>query len=229
MLNRRLLALAVTVTLVLGAVIASARPHHHPTTPGAPITRLVLARQAMPVTPPATGTPGPAVAQRPVTTEPASGTVLVAAQAARSSISEGPVLDGHRSAPPVTVNPSPTTVVAHESVDVSERASRFLVMVNTWRYDTPPADLTGLAADTVIEQFQVPAGERVRRASVGEVAWATVTPTALTAFDNTHVIVTLDVAQHVITNTTTETVRPSTFTIVLVDQPAGWLVESVTP
>jgi hypothetical protein len=230
MLNRRLLALAVAVTLVLGAVVAAARPHHHPTTPGVPVTRLVLAREAMPVTPPSTGTPGPSVATRPVTTEPASRSILAGAQAARPSVSEGPptsVFDGHRSAPPVTVDPT-TAVVAHEPVDATEQASRFLVMVNTWRYDTPPADLTGLATGTVIEQFGVPAGERERRTSAREVAWATVTPTTLTRVDARRVSVTLNVAQHVITNTTGETVRPSTSTVVLVDRPAGWLVESVT-
>ena len=229
MLNRRLLALAVTVTLVLGAAIAAARPHH-PTAPGVPVTRLVLAREAMPVTPPSTGTPGPSVAKRPVTTEPASGSVRPAAQAARPNVSEGPptsVFDGHRSAPAVTVNPT-TGVVAHERADATERASRFSVMVNTWRYDTPPADLTGFATGTVIEQFGVPAGERERRARAREVAWATVTPTTLTPVDARRVSVTLNVAQHVITTTTGETVRPSTSTIVLVDQPAGWLVESVT-
>jgi hypothetical protein len=229
MLNRRLVALAVMVTLVLGAVVAAARPHHHPTTPGVPVTRL-LVHGAMPVTPPSTGTPGPSVAQRPVTTEPDSESERPAAQAARPGLSEGPptsVIDGHRSAPPVTVDPT-TAVVAHEPVDATEQASRFSVMVNTWRYDTPPAELVGLATDTVIKQFQVPAGERERRTSAREVAWATVTPTTLTTVDARHVSVTLNVAQHVITNTTTETVRPSTSTIVLVDQPAGWLVESVT-
>jgi hypothetical protein len=230
MLNRRLLALAVTVMLVLGAVIAAARPHHHPTTPGVPVTRLVLAREAMPVTPPSTGTPGPPVAQRPVTTESSGGSMRPTSQAARPSVSEGPptsVIDGHRSAPPATVDPT-TTVVAHEPADATERASRFLVLVNTWRYDTPPADLTGLATGTVIEQFGVPAGERERRTSAREVAWATVTPTTLTTVDARRVSVTMHVAQHVITNTTTELVRPSIFTIVLVDRPAGWLVESVT-
>jgi hypothetical protein len=230
MLNRRLLALAVTVTLVLGAAIAAARPHHHPTAPGVPVTRLVLARGAMPVTPPSTGTPGPSVAQRPVTTESSGGSVRPAAQAARPSVSAGlptSVIDGHRSAPPVTVDPT-ITGVAREPVDATERASRFLVMVNTWRFDTPPADLTGLATGTVIEQFQVPAGERERRTSAREVAWATVIPTTLTTVDARRVLVTLNVAQHVITNTTGETVRPSTSTVVLVDRPAGWLVESVT-
>ena len=232
MLNRRVLALAVTVTLVLGAVVAACRPHARTTTPGVPVTRLAVAREAMPVTPPATGTPGPPVAPRPVTTEPASGSMRTAAQATQPSVSEGPptsVIDGHRSAPPVTVNPTTTTtVVAHEPANATERASRFSVMVNTWRYDTPPADLTGLATATVIEQFGVPAGERERRTSAREVAWATVTPTTLTPVDARRVSVTLNVAQHVITNTTGETVRPSTSTIVLVDKPAGWLVESVT-
>lgn len=158
------------------------------------------------------------MAQRPVTTEPASGSMRPAAQAAQPNVSEGP---------PTSVT-DPTTVAAHGSGDATEQASRFLVLVNTWRYDTPPADLTGLATGTVIEQFEVAAGERERRTSAREVAWATVTPTTLTTVDARRVSVTLNVAQHVITNTTTETVRPSTSTIVLVDQPAGWLVESVT-
>lgn len=217
MLNRRLITLAVTLTLIVAVARATtSRPDLHATSP-----TTVLRVPPGPVVLVASPSTTLAATSKPAGQTPSS------TRTAPPNLASAPAsaLDGHR---PVTVEPTrPSVVVAPDQSLATERASRFVVTVNTWRYDTPPADLTGLASDRVIQQFHVPSGELDRRTSVQEVAWATVTPTGLTALDNTHVTVTVQVAQHVISNTTTETVRLLAFTVVLADQPSGWVIENV--
>ncbi len=228
MLNRRLITLAVTVILIVAvAIAATSRPDLHAT--GTTTVRRVPGGAVVVV--PSPSTTRVATSQLPARAGPPTGREPSSTRAAPPSVSDGPptsALDGHRPARTVTVEPTtPSVTVAHDQSLATERASRFVVTVNTWRYDTPAADLTGLARERVIHQFHVTGAELDRRASVQEVAWATVTPTGLTALDNTHVTVTLQGAQHVTTNTTTETVRPLAFTVVLADQPSGWVIESV--
>jgi hypothetical protein len=219
MLNRRLVTLAAAaVAVVIALALTGSGSRHHRAPPSTP-RRQPSAWLVVQSVPPSLS----AAAARTTPLVP----VTDARTAATTTSFTTTILDGHRSTPTVTVEPTTTISVGRDPTAATERASRVVVMLTSWRYDTAPNDLTGLATANVIQQFRIPASELERRTTDGEVAWAITTPTTLTVLDTGQVEVTLTVAQHVITNTTGETVRSLTYTIVLTDQPSGWIVEDV--
>jgi hypothetical protein len=220
MLNRRLVTLAAAaVAVVIALALTGSGLRHHRAPPSTP-RRQPSAWLVVQSVPPSLS----AAAARTTPLVP----VTDARTATTTTSFTTTILDGHRSTPTVTVEPTTTTSsIGRDPTAATERASRFVVMLTSWRYDTAPNDLTGLASANVIQQFRVPASELERRTSAREVAWAITTPTTLTVTAPGHVEVTLTVAQHVLTNTTGETVRSLMYTLVVTDQPAGWIVEDV--